>query len=141
MPELPDVTVYVEHIARRVVGHPLENVRLASPFVLRTVDPLLRTTHGKEVRDVSRMGKRIVLHLDQDLFLVVHLMVAGRFKWIEAPSPPIPKKVGLVAFDFARRGTLLLSEASTKKRASIHVVRGEAGLRALDPGGARGTVR
>jgi formamidopyrimidine-DNA glycosylase len=134
MPELPDVTVYVEHIARRVVGHALKSVRLASPFVLRTVQPPLRESFGACVRGVSRLGKRIVLRLDSEIFVVVHLMIAGRFAWKDPPAPLIPKKVGLAAFDFDV-GTLLLTEASTKKRASIHLVRGEPALRALDPGG------
>ena len=134
MPELPDVTVYVEHIAKRVVGTTLEKIRFASPFVLRTVTPSPRDAHGKTVTGVSRLGKRIVLHLEDELFVVVHLMVAGRFKWLEPPGAPIPKKVGLAAFDFTR-GTLLLTEASTKKRAAIHVLKGEAALRAMDPGG------
>ena len=134
MPELPDVTVYVEHIAKRVVGVTLDKVRVASPFVLRSFDPSPRAAEGKIVRAVSRLGKRIVLHLDEELFVVVHLMVAGRFKWLEPPGAPVPKKVGLAAFDFPT-GTLLLTEVSTKKRASIHVLRGAASLAAMDPGG------
>jgi formamidopyrimidine-DNA glycosylase len=133
MPELPDVTVYVEHVARRAVGADLTRVRLASPFVLRTVDPPLSAVQGKKVSGVSRVGKRIVLELEGEIFVVIHLMIAGRFKWLDAGAP-IPKKVGLAAFDFTT-GTLLLTEASTKKRASIHVVKGQAALRALDPGG------
>ncbi len=136
MPELPDVDVYVEHIAARTVGHALERVRLASPFVLRTADPPLAALSGKKVGAVSRLGKRIVLAFGEKsegkLYLVIHLMVAGRFRWKPAGAP-IPGKVGLAAFDFDT-GTLILTEASSKKRASIHVVR-EAGLRALDPGG------
>jgi formamidopyrimidine-DNA glycosylase len=134
VPELPDVTVYVEHIARRTVGTTLDKIRIASPFVLRTVDPSPRAAEGKKVLGVSRLGKRIVLRLEEELFVVVHLMVAGRFKWLEPPGAPIPKKVGLLAFDFAK-GTLLLTEVSTKKRASLHVLRGEAALAAMDPGG------
>lgn len=133
MPELPDVTVYVEHVARRTVGHVLERVRLASPFVLRTADPPLSAAFGRKVEEVSRLGKRIVLGLDGGLFVVVHLMVAGRFRWKPAGAA-MPGRVGLAAFDFDD-GTLVLTEASTKKRASIHVVRGRAGLAALDPGG------
>ena len=137
MPELPDVDVYVEHIAARTAGHALERVRLASPFVLRTADPPLAALSGRKVSSVSRLGKRIVLGFGQrkkeeELYLVIHLMVAGRFKWKPAGAP-IPGKVGLAAFDFDS-GTLILTEASSKKRASIHVVR-EAGLKALDPGG------
>jgi len=134
VPELPDVTVYVEHIAKRTVGTTLDKIRIASPFVLRTVDPSPRAAEGKKVLAVSRLGKRIVLHLEEQLFVVVHLMVAGRFKWIEPPGAPVPKKVGLVGFDFTK-GTLILTEVSTKKRASLHVLRGEAALAAMDPGG------
>jgi formamidopyrimidine-DNA glycosylase len=147
VPELPDVDVYVEHIAARTVGHPVERVRLASPFVLRTADPPLTAVHGRTVEHVSRVGKRIVLRLDRggardrQLHLVIHLMVAGRFRW-KPPGAPIPGKLGLAAFDIAPApgtpkpdaGTLLLTEASTKKRASIHLV-GDAELAALDPGG------
>jgi formamidopyrimidine-DNA glycosylase len=133
MPELPDVTVYVEHLAKRTASHVLERVRLASPFVLRTADPPIAAAYGKKVLRVSRLGKRIVFALEGDLHLVVHLMVAGRFKWADKGAG-IPGKVGLAAFDFDS-GTLLLREASSKKRASIHLVRGAAGLDALDPGG------
>jgi formamidopyrimidine-DNA glycosylase len=149
MPELPDVDIYVEHIAARTVGHALEKVRLASPFVLRTASPPLTTAYGRKVSSVRRVGKRIVLTLtdshevvprdtssrglDPPLHLVIHLMVAGRFKWKDAGAP-IPGKVGLAAFDFTGAGTLILTEASTKKRASIHLV-DNAGLAALDPGG------
>jgi formamidopyrimidine-DNA glycosylase len=136
MPELPDVDVYVEHIAARVVGHPLERVRLASPFVLRTADPPIAAAYGRPITRVSRLGKRIVLALegagDDALFLVIHLMVAGRFRWKPAGAA-LPGKLGLAAFDFDV-GTLLLTEASSKKRASIHLVK-SAGLTALDPGG------
>jgi formamidopyrimidine-DNA glycosylase len=133
MPELPDLTVYVEHIARRTVGATLDRVRLASPFLVRTVDPPIRAASGARVRGVSRMAKRIVVALEPDLYIVVHLMISGRFRWKERDAA-IPKKVGLAAFDFST-GTLLLTEASSKKRASVHVVRGEAALGALDPGG------
>jgi formamidopyrimidine-DNA glycosylase len=133
MPELPDITVYVEHVGRRTVGHTLERVRLASAFVLRTADPPLAAAHGKKVVDVSRLGKRVVLRLEGDLYVVIHLMISGRFRWKPAGAP-IPGKVGLAAFDFDA-GTLVLTEASSKKRASIHLVRGAAALAALDPGG------
>ncbi|MBX3218696.1 MAG: formamidopyrimidine-DNA glycosylase [Labilithrix sp.] len=141
MPELPDVDVYIEHIAARTRGHALERVRLASPFVLRTADPPLAAAAGRKVVSVTRIGKRIVVGLaaagasaagSAELYLVIHLMVAGRFRWKPAGAP-IPGKLGLAAFDFDS-GTLLLTEASTKKRASIHLVRA-AGLAALDPGG------
>ena len=121
MPELPDVTVYVESIAARVRGQPLRGVRVASPFVVRTFEPPLSAAAGKTVLDVRRLGKRIVFVLEGDLFLVIHLMIAGRFRWAEAGAK-VPGKVGLAAFDFAG-GTLLLTEAATKKRASIHLAR------------------
>lgn len=133
MPELPDVEVYLEHLRRRVVGQILEHVRVASPFVVRSFDPPLRTAEGKRVRGLRRIGKRIVLELDDDLWLVLHLMVAGRLRWRE-PGAKVPGKVGLAAFDFAA-GTLVLTEASSKKRAALHLLRGEAALRELDPGG------
>jgi formamidopyrimidine-DNA glycosylase len=121
VPELPDVTVYVESIAARVAGQPLLGVRVASPFVVRTFDPPLSAAAGKRVQQVSRMGKRIVFSLEGPLFLVIHLMIAGRFRWLEAGAK-IPAKVGLAALDFPS-GTLLLTEAATKKRASIHLAR------------------
>jgi len=121
VPELPDVTVYVESIAARVRGQPLRGVRVASPFVVRTFEPPLSAAAGKTVLDVRRLGKRIVFVLERDLFLVVHLMIAGRFRWAE-PGAKIPGKVGLAAFDFPS-GTLLLTEAASKKRASIHLAR------------------
>lgn len=141
MPELPDVDVYVERIAERTLGRTLARVRLASPFVLRTADPPVSATQGRTITRVSRLGKRVVLTLaparapDERLHLVVHLMVAGRFRWRPEGAPiPSPGKLGLAAFDFEGAGTLLLTEASTKKRASLHVVR-DVGLEALDPGG------
>lgn len=138
MPELPDVDVYVEHVAKKTVGHALERVRLASPFVLRTADPPITAVQGRVVKKVSRLGKRIVLGFGgtknaERLHLVIHLMIAGRFRW-KPLGAPIPGKVGLAAFDFADAGTLILTEASSKKRASIHLVRDD-GLAALDPGG------
>ena len=117
MPELPDVTVYVERVAERVVGQTLERVRLASPFLLRSVEPPLAQVVGKRVTAMERLGKRIIFVLEDDLFLVLHLMVAGRLKWAERGAK-IPGKVGLAAFDFSS-GTLLLREASSKKRASL----------------------
>ena len=133
MPELPDIVVYVEAIAARVVGLPLTRVRLASPFLLRTVDPPLAAAEGRTVGGVSRLGKRIVLELDGELFLVVHLMIAGRLHW-GAPAAKVPGRVGLAAFDFPS-GALLLTEASRKKRASLHVVGGARALAELDRGG------
>jgi formamidopyrimidine-DNA glycosylase len=134
VPELPDVTVYVEALESAVQGETLDRVRLASPFVLRTAAPPLDATFGRTVRGVRRLGKRIVLDLDDELFIVIHLMIAGRFRWKTEPGAKIPGKVGLAAFDFGS-GTLLLTEASSKKRAAIHVVQGEDGLAAHDRGG------
>ena len=133
MPELPDVTVYVECLQTRIVGQPLVRVRLASPFVLRSVTPPLTAVESREVRGVSRLGKRIVIALERDLALVIHLMIAGRLRWRD-PGAPIPKRRGLAAFDFPT-STLLFTEDGTKKRASIHVVRGAAALGAHDRGG------
>jgi formamidopyrimidine-DNA glycosylase len=134
MPELPDVTVYVERIADRVVGQTLDKVRLASPFLLRSVDPPLAAVAGRRVVGIERLGKRIVFVLDEELFLVLHLMVAGRLRWLPRPGAKIPGKVGLAAFDFSS-GTLILREASSKKRASLHVVRGRAALADFNRGG------
>ncbi|MGH7162079.1 MAG: DNA-formamidopyrimidine glycosylase family protein [Planctomycetota bacterium] len=133
MPELPDVTVYVECLRPRVVGQPLERARLKSAFLLRTAEPPLEEAKGRRVLGVERMGKRVVLGMEDALFLVFHLMIAGRFRWRERGAG-VPGKIGLAAFDFPA-GTLLLTEASPKKRASLHVLRGEAALRAHDPGG------
>jgi formamidopyrimidine-DNA glycosylase len=133
VPELPDVEVYVEHLRRRVVGQPLEHARIASAFLVRSFDPPMRAVEGKHVRSVRRMGKRIVLELDDDLFLVLHLMIAGRLRWRERGAK-VPGKLGLAAFDFPA-GTLLLTEASPKKRASLYLVRGKEAVDALDPGG------
>ena len=133
MPELPDVTIYLETLAPRIVGQPLEGIRLASPFVLRSVDPPPAALAGRRVRALRRLGKRIVLALEDDLYVVVHLMIAGRFRWEKRGAKP-PARLGLAAFDFPT-GTLLLTEASKKKRAAIHLVRGAAALAAHDPGG------
>jgi formamidopyrimidine-DNA glycosylase len=133
MPELPDVTVYLEHLDRLVTGEVLRKVRIVSPFVLRSVEPPIRTVEGRRLVAVSRLGKRIVFSFEEDLFLVLHLMISGRLKWREAVAP-IPKKIGLLSLDFDP-GTLLLTEASPKKRAWIRVVAGEDALAALDPGG------
>jgi formamidopyrimidine-DNA glycosylase len=134
MPELPDVTVYVERVAERVVGQTLERVRLASPFLLRSVEPPLSAVAGRRVDGISRLGKRIVFALADEHYLVLHLMVAGRLRWQASPGAKIPGKVGLAAFDFSS-GTLLLTEASSKKRASLHVARGRAALAEFDRGG------
>ena len=133
MPELPDVEVYVACLESRVTGRELTRIRLLRPFVLRSVTPPLDAAHGATVRGVRRLGKRIVLALTGDLFLVVHLMIAGRLRWRDGGAA-IPKKLGLAAFDFAT-GTLLLTEAGSIKRASLHLVAGESGLETHDRGG------
>jgi len=133
MPELPDITIYLEALAPRIVGQPLMRARIVSPSLLRTVDPPLSTGEGRKVVGLRRIGKRIVWEMEGKLFLVFHLMIAGRFKWRPEGTKP-PAKVGLASFDFPT-GTLLLTEASSKKRASLYVVSGEAGLAAHDPGG------
>ena len=133
MPELPDVTVYLEALEQRILGATLQRVRLLTPFLLRSVDPPLSAVTGKRVTGLRRIGKRLVIALEDDLFLVIHLMIAGRLHWKAAGAKP-PGKIGLAAFDFST-GTLLLTEAGTKRRASLEAVRGEAALRALDPGG------
>ena len=133
MPELPDVVVYVESLAQRVVGARVERVRLLSPFVLRTVVPPLAAAEGQRVNAVRRLGKRIVIALESDLFLVIHLMIAGRLRWLEAGKKP-PGRITLALIDFTT-GTLAFTEAGTKKRASLHLVQGEAALAAFDLGG------
>ena len=133
MPEIPDVVVYIERLRPRVEGKILERVRLASPFVLRTVDPPIAAVEGMRVLGLRRLGKRIVMVLESELFLVVHLMIAGRLHW-KPRGAKLPAKVGLAAFDFPN-GTLTLTEAGTKKRASLHLVRGEAALANHNPGG------
>jgi len=133
MPELPDVSVYVEAIEKRIAGQPVVKLRLGNPFVLRSVDPAPAELAGKKVVGVSRIGKRIVIALESDLFIVIHLMIAGRFRWL-AGGAKIPGKLGLAAIDFPN-GTLLLTEAGSKRRASIHLVLGADAVRAHDPGG------
>jgi formamidopyrimidine-DNA glycosylase len=133
MPELPSVTVYIERLRAFTQGHELERVRLVSPFLLRSHDPPLSASHGRRVVDVRRIGKRIVIGLEDELFLVIHLMIAGRLRW-RAPAAPVPQRGGLAAFDF-HDGTLMFTEASKKKRASLHVVRGDAALADFDRGG------
>ncbi len=133
MPELPDVTVYIEALERRIVGQALERVKLASPFVLRSFDPPLDALNGRVVRGLRRIGKRIVLDLGDDLYAVIHLMIAGRLHWRGPGEKRRPQ--GIVAsFEFAN-GTLHFTEAGTRKRASLTLVRGEEALAALDPGG------
>ena len=133
MPELPDIALYLDALAARVVGKPLERLRIASPFLLRTADPPVADLVGRAIRDVRRLGKRIVLALEDDYFVVLHLMIAGRLHWKPAGAP-IPRRAGLAAFDFPN-GTVLLTEAGTKHRASLHILRGAAALAAHDPGG------
>ena len=135
MPELPDVTAYLVALEPRVLGQRLTGVRIASPFVLRSVDPPLREAFGKSVTSLRRIGKRIVLELEDDIFVVIHLMIAGRLHWKDAPAARIPGgKRGLAAFDFPT-GTLLFTEEGTKKRAALFLVRGEEALAAHDAGG------
>ena len=133
MPELPDVELYLFALRPRIVGNTIERVRLATPFLLRSVDPPLEAATGQTVTGMRRIGKRIVWEIEGKLFLVFHLMIAGRFKWREA-GIAVPRKVGLAAFDFLG-GTLLLTEAATQKRASLHVVGSEDMLSSFDPGG------
>jgi formamidopyrimidine-DNA glycosylase len=133
MPELPDVLLYLHALEPRVVGQRIIRVRLASPFLLRSIDPPLSTVEGRTIVALHRLGKRIVFEAEGDVFLVFHLMIAGRFRWKE-PGAKIPGKVGLLAIDF-EHGTLLMTEAGTKKQASLHVVSGRAALAQHDPGG------
>lgn len=133
MPELPEIVTYIDAIERHVGGDVLENVRVKSFSLLRTYDPPLDAAFGKRLTGLRRMGKRIVFELEGDIFLVLHLMVAGRLQWHDERKN-IPGKIGLAAFDFAS-GTILLTEAGTKRRASLHVVSGKEGVAALDPGG------
>jgi len=138
LPELPDVVVYLEALTRRIVGQPLRRINLLSPFVLRSVDPPIDAISGETVRGVRRVGKRIVLEFSvggADLFLVIHLMIAGRLRWRDhGQKPGMGPKLILASFEFPA-GTIFFTEASSKKRASIQLVRGEESLRALDPGG------
>jgi len=133
MPELPDLSLYVTAIRARCVGHRLDRIRLASPFLLRTVDPPLYAFDGRTLEDVSLLGKRLVFAFNDDHYLVLHLMIAGRLHWKPAGAK-VPGKVGLAAFDF-EPGTLLLTEAGSKRRASLHAARGREALEAMDPGG------
>lgn len=133
MPELPDVTVYVERLNALVSGHSVRGVRVASPFLVRTVDPPIESLISATLLDVRRLGKQLVFSFSDDLFLVLHLMIAGRLLWKDAGAR-IPGKIGLAALDFDH-ASLVLTEASTKKRASIHVLRGESALAKFDRGG------
>jgi formamidopyrimidine-DNA glycosylase len=133
MPELPDIVAYLEALEKRIVGETLERIRIVSPFLLRTAAPPLQSAEGGKVVGLRRIGKRICIGLEGDLWLVLHLMIAGRLHW-KPPGAKLVRPRGLAAFDFAN-GTLLWTEAGSQKRASLHVVSGEDNLRALDPGG------
>jgi formamidopyrimidine-DNA glycosylase len=133
MPELPDIALYLHALEERIVGRRIGGIRLANPFLLRSVAPPLSTVVGLAITALHRLGKRIVFEMDRDLFLVFHLMIAGRFRW-RPPAAKIPGKIGLLAIDF-EHGTLILTEAGSKRRASLHVVAGRAGLAEHDPGG------
>src|SRR5260221_4440275 len=133
MPELPDVTVYVEALQKRIAGATMLKLRLGNPFVLRTVEPAPSALAGKKITSIERIGKLLVSGFDGGLFLITHLMIAGRFKWLP-PNAKIPGKLGLAALDF-EHGTLILTEAGSKRRASMHIVQGREGVRAQDPGG------
>ena len=133
MPEIPDLTVYVEHLDDRVVGHRLDGIRIASPFLLRSVSPAVDEVVGREVVGVRRLAKQIVLELADGFFVVMHLMIAGRLRWYDGHKP-IPKRNGLAAFDFDN-GSLIFTEASRKRRASLRLVGGHDALADLDPGG------
>jgi formamidopyrimidine-DNA glycosylase len=143
MPEFPDITVYIEALERRIAGKILVALRIGSPFVLRTVEPRAAEIAGKRVVGLRRVGKRIVIELEESLFIVIHLMIAGRLKWqpngaapgrATVPPPRLAGKAALAALDF-ENGTLVMTEAGSRRRASIHLLRGEAAVRAIDPGG------
>jgi formamidopyrimidine-DNA glycosylase len=133
LPELPDITVYVEALEKRIVGRKLERVRIAKPFLVRSVEPPITEAEGQRVTGIRRIGKRIAIGLENDLWIVIHLMIAGRFRWL-ASGAKVPGKLGLAAFDF-ENGSLILTEAGSTRRASLYVVRGESALEAIDRGG------
>ncbi len=133
MPELPDIAAYISALEPRIVGQPIERVRLASAFLLRTVQPPVTSVEGRIVRELRRIGKRIAIGVEGDLWLVLHLMIAGRLHW-RPPGAKLSGRKSLAAFDFPN-GSLVLTEAGTKRRASLHVLAGEEGLRSIDPGG------
>lgn len=133
MPELPDIELYLHALERRVLGRRITGVRLASPFLLRSIDPPLLAVRGRTIVGLQRLGKRLVLEAEGDLFLVFHLMIAGRFRW-KPPRAPVPGKVGLLAIDF-EDGSLVLTEAGTRRQASLHLVSGRPALAQHDPGG------
>lgn len=133
MPELPDILLYLHALGSRIIGHSLTGIRLVSPFLLRSVAPPLEDAVGRKVVALHRLGKRVVFEFDDELFLIFHLMIAGRFRWKDRGAP-VPGKVGLLALDFDN-GTLVLTEAGTRRQASLHVASGRTGLAAHDPGG------
>src|SRR5581483_4537787 len=133
MPELPDIVAYISALEARIVNQRLEHVRLASPFLLRTAEPRVAEAEGRIVRELRRVGKRIAIGVESDLWLVLHLMIAGRLHW-KPPQARLAGRQSLAAFDFSN-GSLMLTEAGTKRRASLHVLRGDPGLRSVDPGG------
>jgi formamidopyrimidine-DNA glycosylase len=133
LPELPDIVVYIEALEKRIVGHTLEKIRVAKPFLVRTVDPPLSALEGRQVESIRRIGKRIAIGFGDDLWLVIHLMIAGRLKWLDKGAK-VPGKIGLAAFDFDS-GTLILTEAGTTRRASLYVLRGEEQLDEMQRGG------
>jgi formamidopyrimidine-DNA glycosylase len=133
MPELPDIAAYISALETRIVGRPIERVRLASAFLLRTVQPPLTSVEGRTVRELRRIGKRIAIGVEGDFWLVLHLMIAGRLHW-RPPAAKLSGRQSLASFDFPS-GSLTLTEAGTKRRASLHVLIGEEGLRSIDPGG------
>ena len=133
MPELPDLTVYLERLDGRIVGERLDDIRIASPFLLRSVTPPVAEARGRVVEGVRRLAKQLVIELEGRLFIVIHLMIAGRLRWRDVGAA-VPKRVGLAAFDFSS-GTLILTEASKKKRTALRLAAGDAALAALDPGG------
>src|SRR5207344_2111586 len=133
MPELPDIELYLNALTPRVLDQPLERLRIGNPFLVRTIEPPVSAIEGRRVVGLRRIGKRIVFAMEDDLFVVLHLMIAGRLRW-KNPGAPIPGKVGLAAFDFPS-GTAILTEQGAKRQASVHLVAGAANLAALDPGG------
>jgi formamidopyrimidine-DNA glycosylase len=133
MPELPDIAAYISALEARIVGQPIQHIRVASPFLLRTVKPTVADVEGRTVRELRRLGKRIAVGVEGELWLVLHLMIAGRLHW-RAPGAKLAGRQSLAAFDFPG-GSLVLTEAGSQRRASLHVVQGEDALRALDPGG------
>src|SRR3979409_1149563 len=133
MPELPDIAAYITALEARIVAQPIERVRLASPFLLRTVEPPITNVEGRVVRELRRIGKRIAIGVEGDLWLVLHLMIAGRLHW-RPPEAKLAGRNALAAFDFPN-GSLVLTEAGAKRRASLHVLRGEQSLHSIDPGG------